>query len=337
MITIFSEDDDEVISGKFLTAVTDYSFGVERLFPLVGKLDIQRRLQSPRFYDRLKRDLLKGCIMPNLTLAFVVGRDQLQGIDLASFVKQRIDEAFVLDGIQRLNTLKRAAEEGNLDLTRPLFLNIIICPSIDNLLYRMITLNNGQKPMSARHQIEILASNLLDFNQLPITVQTEKESARGKPVPGFRKADIIKAYIAFLGNLVDIDNQKIIEEKMDELIADSVLDTDITADHLEFSSVLHLIVSLLRNEYVSAWLKVANNLIGFSVGIKKSFETITDTPLEDFEVSVRTFEEAFGSIKVSKIKLGQVRRRLVEHFIANYARLGSRDTNEMIVDFLPLI
>lgn len=47
-------------------------------------------------------------------------------------------------------------------------------------------------------------------------------------MPGFRKADVIKAYIAFLGNLVDVDNQKIIEEKMDELIADSVLDTDIT-------------------------------------------------------------------------------------------------------------
>ena len=34
---------------------------------------------------------------------------------------------------------------------------------MDRLLYRMITLNNGQKPMTARHQIEILASNIFDF------------------------------------------------------------------------------------------------------------------------------------------------------------------------------
>jgi hypothetical protein len=335
MINIFSENDDHVINGKFLTGVADYSFGIERLFPLVGKLDIQRRLQSPKFYDRLRRDLLKGCIMPNLTLALV--QDNLRGVNLSDFVNQRIDEAFVLDGIQRLNTLKRASEEPELDLSRPLFLDIIICPSIDNLLYRMITLNNGQKPMSARHQIEILASNLLDFDQLPITTQTEKESGRGRPVPGFRKADIIKAYIAFLGNLVDIDNQKIIEEKMDELIAERVLDSDITVDHLEFSQVLSLVVILLDHEFVATWLKNANNLIGFAVGIKKSFATLAATPLPDFANSLQVFEEAFTSIDISKIKLGQVRRRLVEHFIAHYERLADSSPNELVVDFLPLI
>jgi len=335
MIRIYSENNDEVIKGKFLTGVADYSFGIEHLFPLVGKLDIQRRLQSPKFYDRLRRDLVKGCIMPNLTLAFVQGN--LQGVNLANFVNQRINEAFVLDGIQRLNTLKRAAEDAELDLTRPLFLDIIICPSIDNLLYRMITLNNGQKPMSARHQIEILASNLLDFDKLPITTQTEKESGRGRAVPGFRKADIIKAYIAFLGNLVDIDNQKIIQEKMDELIAERVLDSDITVDHLEFSEVLNLIVTLLTNEDLATWLKLPNNLIGFAVGIKKSFMTIAATPLKDFAESLQIFEEAFTKIDVSKIKLGQVRRRLVEHFIAHYDRLAGLSANELVVDFLPLI
>src|SRR6185503_17925476 len=130
MITVFSDDLDYVINGTFLTAVTNYSFGVERLFPLVGKLEIQRKLQTPRFYQRLERDLLKGCIMPNLTLAFVVDRTTLNNVRLTEFVNREIDNAFVLDGIQRLNTLKRAAEDDELDLTRPLYLNIIICHSI---------------------------------------------------------------------------------------------------------------------------------------------------------------------------------------------------------------
>lgn len=44
----------------------------------------------------------------------------------------------------------------------------------------------------------------------------------------FHKADIIKAYIAFLSGLDNIENQKIIDDKMDELIAEKVLDSDIT-------------------------------------------------------------------------------------------------------------
>ena len=47
-----------------------------------------------------------------------------------------------------------------------LYANLLICESMDRLLYRMITLNNGQKPMSARHQIEILAGNIFDFDHL---------------------------------------------------------------------------------------------------------------------------------------------------------------------------
>jgi len=92
----------------------------------------------------------------------------------------------------------------------------------------MITLNPSQKPMSARHQIEILAVKLLDFSNLPITVHSERENVRGQSSRGFHRADIIKAYIAFLSGLDNIENQKIIEDKMDELIAEKVLDSDIT-------------------------------------------------------------------------------------------------------------
>lgn len=51
---------------------------------------------------------------------------------------------------------------------------------MDRLLYRMITLNNGQKPMSARHQIEILASNMFDFDKLPILAVSEKNKSNKK-------------------------------------------------------------------------------------------------------------------------------------------------------------
>lgn len=63
---------------------------------------------------------------------------------------------------KELNTLSRI-DADKLDMSRILYCNILISDSMDRLLYRMITLNNGQKPMSARHQIEILAGNIFDF------------------------------------------------------------------------------------------------------------------------------------------------------------------------------
>ena len=67
---------------------------------------------------------------------------------------------------------------------------------MDRLLYRMITLNNGQKPMTARHQIEILASNIFDFDSLPILSVTEKESKNKKILlHDFLR---LKLYVVFL-------------------------------------------------------------------------------------------------------------------------------------------
>jgi hypothetical protein len=236
----------------------------------------------------------------------------------------------VLDGIQRLNTLKRASEsDGNLDLARPLFLNIIICYSMDNLLYRMITLNNGQKPMTARHQIEILANNVYDFETLSIKVRTEKERKRATK-GAFKKADIVKAYIAFLSNSTNIDNRKIIEQKMDELVADRILDSNITEDDVEFEEVIALVDRLGENAKSLTWFQVNNNLIGFAVGIKTSFSIVSETSNEDFAKATENFEKAFAGFDISKFNVGQQRRKLTSYFIAHYNDLFELGENDLL-------
>lgn len=45
-----------------------------------------------------------------------------------------------------LNTMKRIANDDKFPKDRMLYCNILICNSMDRLLYRMITLNNGQRP-----------------------------------------------------------------------------------------------------------------------------------------------------------------------------------------------
>lgn len=331
-IQVFSIDNDLVIKSQFVTAKTTYSYAISNLVPLIDKLDLQRKIQDSKFYKRLEKDLIKGCIMPPLTLAFVV-----EGVEFSScsnaetYINQRIQDAFVLDGIQRLNTLDRTNKsDSGLNLDRPLFLNIIFCSSMDNLLYRMITLNNGQKPMTARHQIEILANNVYDFNNLSLEIQTEKERRKRIIKGSFDKGDVIKAYIAFLSDSINIDNQRIIEDKLDELIAENILNSDITDDNLEFSEIVTLVDELCNDTEIHNWFKVNNNFIGFAVGIRKSFDRVRLVSKEEFQKSIRVFEKAFSAFDVSKVKVGLQRRKLVAYFIENFSSFLGMDENDML-------
>src|SRR5690606_203067 len=146
-------------------------------------------------------------------------------------------------------------EDNKLDLDKYLYVNIIICPERDNLLYRMVTLNNGQKPMTARHQIEMLADSVYDYSVYNnFNVFTEKESAP-KNAKGFKKADIMNSYISFLSNSTNLDNKKIIEDKMDELVARKIIDSKIVDENVSFEKVLVLINKLVVSDKIFEWLK----------------------------------------------------------------------------------
>lgn len=331
---LFSIDFDNVIKSRYVTAAENYEFALNFLIPLIDRLDIQRNIQDSKFYSRLEKDLVKGCIMPAITLAFVDAEAvQIENKnELTKYFTNNIKEGFILDGIQRLNTLHRTYKlsGGELDMSRILFLNIVVCSSMDNLLYRMITLNNGQKPMSARHQIEILTANVFEFEDSNTPIFTEREANRLKIKVAFNKADFIKGYLAFLANSTNIENQKIIEEKLDELIADKILDSNVTDDGIEFSEVVTLINKLSLNDRLFKWFKNTNNLIGFCVGIRQSFPLILNVTTNDFEKATKLFEQSFSSFNFSKIKVGRIRRNLVNHFIKNFDTLKDNDVLELV-------
>lgn len=334
MFKIYSVDQDTVISAAVGIGKTTYGQALEHLYPLINQLAIQRKLQDPKFYDRLKRDIVNGCIMPPITLAYVAPKTtKLEKFDessLQTFMLKNIKDAFILDGIQRLNTLHRAAnDEEDFALgAHPLYLNVVVCKTMDSLLYRMITLNNGQKGMTTRHQIEIVTSNIYDFSDTELIIQTEK--ANKKKRGAFKKADFVLAYLAFLSNSTTVDSQKLIEEKLDQLIAFKILESDPIHSRVEFSDVLELIENLCTNPNLKAWFRNSNNLVGFASGIKGSFEILNKTPTDSFEAVLSEFERAFGSFSVSKIKLGQARRNAVNRFIGHYKTFRSQGHLEMM-------
>jgi len=106
MIRVYHIEKDNVIAAQHLLGLTNIEYAVEKIYPLVNKLDIQRKLQNSRFYKRLEEDLVKGCIMPSITIAFVVDNPLIfeSASEAQEYLLTNIGQAFVLDGIQRLNT-----------------------------------------------------------------------------------------------------------------------------------------------------------------------------------------------------------------------------------------
>lgn len=239
-ISVYKIGFDNVIQSNFIMASTNYTYAINHLTKLIEKLDIQRKLQESAIYNRLEKDIKLGCVMPPITVAFVSNNFNFDDtVKAKNFIEENIDSAFILDGIQRLNILKKIEGDLSLNLLENglVVLNILICPSMDKLLYRMVTLNNGQKPMTPAHQIEILTNDDVDFADLSRKIKTEKE---GYSKESLSKSDLVKAYIAFLSSSVNIDNNKVIQSKLDELIAENIIDSfNFINEKLEFKDIIN--------------------------------------------------------------------------------------------------
>lgn len=329
---LFTLDTDLVIDGFVVSGATNYEYALENFAPLIGRLDIQRDALKTKFYSRLEEDIIRGCVMPPITLALIHSfpAGKRSKANVYDYITKHLEDAFVLDGIQRLSTLQRAAKRPGFNSKRPIHLNFVIAGSRDRLLYRMITLNNGQKPMSARHQIDVLADSFFDFDEVDLKLVAEKGKGRVRAPDTFKKADFVKGYVAYLSGSVNIDNQKIIEEKMDELIASKIIESNIPTSPVEFSDVVALINKFSKSEFLWEWIRNQNNFIGFCLGAKTSAIALENAPLKSIETGVMNLERAFTSINVSKVNIGKVRRESVANFIQDFEKLRNLDDYELL-------
>ena len=330
-ISLLDSEYDNVLKSSYYVAKTTLKETYEYLVPIINRFKEQRFTLKSKVYEKLKIDIEKGCIMPPLTIAFKVS-NLVENPEL--YIKEHISEAFVLDGIQRLNTINRIfSENKTINFDIPIYLNILFSDSMDKLLYRMVTLNNGQKPMSTRHQIEILASNLYNFESLPIVIQTEKEQKMlGRDELSFTKENIIKAYISFISNSFMLDNQKIIDEKMDELITNKIMEANITDRNVEFLDVINLISKWVESSNLYKWFSNANNMIGFCSSIAKCYHDLYLVSVNEIELFCEKIDEAISSINRSKINLGSFRRKSVNFAFSNYYKYKDSDVNELLFE-----
>lgn len=335
MIKVFNTDRDEVIQSVVAIGRTDYRFALDNLLPLLDRFGEQRKLQSRSFYARLRTDIVSGCIMPPVTLAFV-DENLAEGLTVKNaekFISEHISEGYILDGMQRLSALNTASKLEGFDPSRPFHVNIIIAKRYDLLLYRMITLNNGQKPMTARHQIEMLTRGAVDLSKANFPIVTEKDTENSRVPGAFKMSDVVEAYTAYLTNNVNNQNKKIIESKLDEILVGRVMDSNLTQENVSYSDILHQVGRLSVDPHAKTWLRLANNLIGFAVGAKSSFDALRVISPEEFADATKKFDSAFDAINPSKVNVGKIRRELSAYFVSEIGNLWDASVDEIEAAF----
>ena len=146
-----------------------------------NKFQRKRIKSANRIYANLKKDLITGCIMPPIVIALAKKIKGVSDENISEILNQNKDELLILDGLQRTYTILDVYEE-NPDNTSffKKIIRIELYLGINRLgvLYRMLTLNTGQTPMSMRHQIEMLYSNFSDSDLDGITLLKEADEKR---------------------------------------------------------------------------------------------------------------------------------------------------------------
>lgn len=233
-----SIDKDDRLASYCVTAVCRYADFLMMTEGAEENLTIQRAIiKGTKAYATLRRDLRLGCVLPPIVIAANVDlSDDIRRIhesyDLARLTadlsRVTSDGIYIIDGLQRTNAIRQTAAE--LDGTeRAAFLNrwlrIELWPNIPfgAIAYRMLLLNAGQRPMSVKHQVEVLSSKLLDdLRDIPNIDIFRVGDTRRRTRPGqFSLSKLAQAFQAWLQGQPNLDLRNTV---MEELLAESAIE-----------------------------------------------------------------------------------------------------------------
>ncbi len=209
--------------------------------------EFQRRRvkSSSSVYSLLKTDLRQGCVIPPIVLALAIEAKpakEVENEELIALVNANIEKLIILDGLQRTYTIrdlvnelteKNDPERENI-LNHKIRIEIYIGINKLGILYRMLTLNTGQTPMSSRHQIEIIYSDYIKTGVDGITLIKETDGDTPNKIGEYKFRDIIEGFTSYLErDYLTIDRVDILDNiKSLEKLAAENQETDLFLDFL---------------------------------------------------------------------------------------------------------
>lgn len=224
-------------------------------------------------YALLINDLKSGCIIPAIVLA--LDKEPTQTITkdtdvnlILDFIKENVDDLKILDGLQRTNRLidvdndlKANPQSDTMFYDKPLRIEIYIGINKFGILYRMLTLNTGQTPMTLRHQIEILFSHLYSDEKNEIYLMKEVDAGKPKPKKGIGRynfSEMIEGLNAYIdGSEGTMDRFDILTYVRNlESLSKEKMNVDLFE---EFILLYHIFVKK-TNEQTNNWTFNADNL-----------------------------------------------------------------------------
>ncbi|EJB8537275.1 hypothetical protein Q5X30_09625 [Acinetobacter baumannii] len=200
----------------------------EKYLKIVGDdfqdFELQRKKENHKGYDRLKKDIEEGALLPSITLA--VKHDLVEDIVKDIDDPQKLENSLsaeggvvdILDGLQRTYILKEL-KDNNYEFKdgQTLLLEYWLESDLKNIVYRMIVLNSGQKAMSMRHQIDLLFATTKQTIQESVTgieLFTERDGARRTSANKYPLNNIAAAYYSFLKCSPEQDSENIVNDQI---------------------------------------------------------------------------------------------------------------------------
>lgn len=231
-------DRDDRLGSYCVTATCSYNDFLTLTAGADQNLDIQRSIiKGVKAYATLRSDLRRGCVLPPVVLAVNLELSEDiaelhvgQRLDVltADFSNITSDEVYVIDGLQRTNAIRQtvselAGDERDLFLRRSVRVEVWVNIPFGAIAYRMLLLNAGQRPMSVKHQVEVLSSKLIDdLAGIPDLDVFRIGDVRRRTQPGqFALAKLAQSFQAWLQGQPNLDLRNTV---MEELTAESAID-----------------------------------------------------------------------------------------------------------------
>ena len=356
--------------GAYCASVkVNYRWYLEKTTGAEKNLAIQRGIiKGQRSYQTLRADLKRGCILPPIVLASSLlplpakfsefnAAAELQWSDIEIAELRDVlfaiapEQIYIIDGLQRTNAMRESldeiADERDKEefLARYLRLEIWLNISFNALAYRMLLLNAGQRPMSMKHQVEILSlslkDDLEDIEGIEIITGFER---RRRVAPGqFRLEDLASAFQAWLQGQPNIDLRNAVVEQLLGDAAVETLGSELSLDahpdrgHGFKLLITYLVmldialgrehVAFLSNETVVQGIaaavgsaqKNAENASRIEPAFGKLLRELDEEPGND-PVGVAIFGELRAGINVKRVNVGEATRNAVFHAFQEFIR-----------------
>lgn len=366
-LTACALDRDDRLNSYCVTAKCTYGHFLDLTEGAESNLKIQRSIiKGAKAYATLRSDLKRGCVLPPIVLAVKVILDHpldqiYAGQDMHALSSQltgiRSTDVYIIDGLQRTNAIRQTMNEledpaRTAFLEREIRLELWLNVPFGAIAYRMLLLNAGQRPMSVKHQVEVLSSKLVDDLQTvqDLTIFRASDTRRRAQPGQFQLAKLAQAFQAWLQGQPNLDlrnsvMEELLAESAIEVLGHSVADslTPNTNEEDGFSQLVSWIVQLdvalgidnlqfLGNETVLLGIAAAVGALErnetLSPRVWPALGSLLNSARRDARgaLGLDTFESLRQGIDSSKTNVGVATRDMIFSAFKEFIR-GAADTD----------